>query len=466
MRLNWFSPLPPARTDVANYALRVLPALARRAELVLWTDQAEVAPLPLLQAEVRRYHPDHLPWSEVNRADLSIYHIGNNQDHHGSPWLVSRRHPGIVVLHDVCLPLLFVDLFRKRLRDYDSYCDLMTRYYGDTGASLAAAFWDDVLPTEHMARRCPLTEPALEGALGVLVHTPGAYERLQAGRRWPLAYQPLGYAPAAARPPRAAPPRPGEPYRLVLFGHISANRRLEQVLDALAGLPERERFHLDVYGPIWDPQRIERRAGRPELRQRVRLHGFVSDAALEAGLRAAHLAINLRHPTMGEASGSQMKIWEHALPSLVSAEGWYATLPSSAVALVRPEYEADDLQHHLRRLLAEPEAYARMGEEGRRLLEANHGPEAYAEALLRLGEEARRHRPRSLGYYLAERAGAVLGAWSGEAGLDVRPVAERIAGLIGAVAVDSPCRRGEPAPSAPAGGAEGPMAIHPTRLAA
>lgn len=429
MRLNWFSPLPPARTEVAFYAVRVLKALARRADLVLWVDQEEVAPLPGLPAEVRRYHPDHVPWAEVNRADLSIYHIGNNQDFHGAPWLVSRRHPGVVVLHDVCLPLLFVGLFRKRLRDRAAYCDLMTRHYGDIGASLAAAFWDDCLTTEHMARRCPLTAPAIEGALGVLVHTPGAYELLQAERRWPLAYQPLAYDPAPVRPPRAGPPRPGEPYRLVLFGHISANRRLEPVLDALATLPERERFHLHVYGSLWDPQRIESRACRPELRRCVTLHGFVPDAELEAGLEAAHLAINLRHPTMGEASGCQLKIWDHALPSLVTAEGWYATLPSSAVARVRPEHEADDLRHHLRRFLAEPEAFARMGEEGRRLLKAQHGTEAYAEALLGLCAEAVRHRPQALSYYLAERAGAVLGAWGGGAASAARPVAERIAGL-------------------------------------
>ena len=39
MRLNWFSPLPPARTEIANYTVRLLPALCASCDVTLWTDQ-------------------------------------------------------------------------------------------------------------------------------------------------------------------------------------------------------------------------------------------------------------------------------------------------------------------------------------------------------------------------------------------------------------------------------------------
>ena len=35
------------------------------------------------------------------------------------------------------------------------------------------------------------------------------------------------------------------------------------------------------------------------------------------------LLINLRYPTMGEASLSQLRIWRHALPSMVTQVGWH-----------------------------------------------------------------------------------------------------------------------------------------------
>ena len=57
------------------------------------------------------------------------------------------------------------------------------------------------------------------------------------------------------------------------------------------------------------------------LQDIVTLHGFVPAEALEAALASAHLAINFRFPTMGEASVSQLQIWDHALPSLVTRVG-------------------------------------------------------------------------------------------------------------------------------------------------
>ena len=47
----------------------------------------------------------------------------------------------------------------------------------------------------------------------------------------------------------------------------------------------------------------------------VQLHGYTPEKELNKVLEKSHLAINLRYPTMGEASGSQLRIWYHALPS-------------------------------------------------------------------------------------------------------------------------------------------------------
>jgi hypothetical protein len=98
MRLHWFSPLPPAKTEIAAYTIRLLSALQKRAEVMLWTDQAEWDAHIAHYAIVRRYQPEHLPWTELNRGDMSVYHIGNNHRFHEAIWQVSRSHPGVVVL--------------------------------------------------------------------------------------------------------------------------------------------------------------------------------------------------------------------------------------------------------------------------------------------------------------------------------------------------------------------------------
>jgi glycosyltransferase involved in cell wall biosynthesis len=162
----------------------------------------------------------------------------------------------------------------------------------------------------------------------------------------------------------------------------------------------------------------------------VTLHGFVPDNVLERALSEAHLAINLRYPTMGEGSISQLRIWEHALPSLVSDVGWYATLPPETVAFVRPGHEVADLRRHLQEFLRDPTAFRRRGEQGRRYLVEHHSPEQYAATLLALCAEGLVHRRRSLGYYLAERAGRELSLWCADGREVARPVAEQITRLV------------------------------------
>src|SRR5262249_58843846 len=106
--------------------------------------------------------------------------------------------------------------------------------------------------------------------------------------------------------------------RLILFGFLARNRRVEAIFQALAELPERKQFRLHVYGTLWDAKVVHRAIEKLGLEELVKLHGYVTDATLDAALAAAHMAINLRFPTMGEASASQLRIWNFALPSLVT----------------------------------------------------------------------------------------------------------------------------------------------------
>jgi glycosyltransferase involved in cell wall biosynthesis len=402
MKINWFSPLPPAKTDIAHYTTRILPALSALADVTLWTDQREWDRALEKQAQVRTFRLGRMPWPDLNRADANFYQIGNNPLFHGSIWQVSRLHAGVVVLHDFRLHHFFDGLFRVEWRDLNSYLAEMEKYYGAEGRRDGAeCFRHDARNISYMAERYPLTKLAIENALGVVVHTEESYDALAADLPCPLALLPLPFAANAS----STGPAPGQvggskttgpPFRLIVFGYIGRNRRLSSLLLALANLPERTHFLLDVYGDVLDDE-DELRAQIRELglKKQVTLHGFTAEAKLDAALSRSHLAINLRYPTMGEASGSQLRIWAHRLPALVSSVGWYSTLPADAVAFVRTdENEVSDIQTHLRLLASDPSAFRAMGERGRRELDEKHTPARYARKL-------------------AERAGTLLSEWLG-----------------------------------------------------
>lgn len=414
MKLNWFSPLPPAESDIASYSARLLPTLAEKAEVTLWTDASEWdADLEKL-ALVRRYDPEHLTWAALNRADMSVYHIGNNAPFHSSIWQVSQRHPGGVVLHDASLQHLFIDYFMHRQRNPPHYFAEMERYYGIEGRRYAEQlFSGGNFQLDYIAKHYPLTSLGAAGALAVLVHTKGAFDLLQRADGPPLAYAPLPFErERAASPPSRSYAVRGAPYRLIVFGHLGKNRCLEATFDALASLPARERFRLDVYGRILDEDYLRTKICACGIDHLVQLHGFVSDEKLDEALAAAHLAINLRYPSMGEASGSQLRLWSWALPSLVTDVDWYARLPDDAVAFVRPGLEFEDIQNHLNAFLRDPESFQKMGARGQRILQQEHTHEKYGETLLQLIAAAQRFRPQAELHRLAERTGKSISAWS------------------------------------------------------
>jgi hypothetical protein len=434
MKINWFCPLPPARTSIADdYLAGILPSLSKHSELTLWTDQSRWDRNLEKVASVRRYDPHRISWLDLNQADATFYNIGNNHLFHTSIWQVSRRHPGIVILHDLRVHNFFESLYRGRWRDLAGYLAQIKFYYGEEGLRAATEFVNSgSVSIDFMTEHYPLTALALENCLAVMVHTQEAVEQVEAMRQWPVAYASL---------PRSLPPHsdsdhsdqrpPGPPYRLIMFGYMGRNRRLEAVLDALGVLPERDSFRLDIFGEFADGRSLYKRIKELGVGRLVHLHGYTPEAELNKMLQTSHLALNLRYPTMGEASGSQLRIWYHALPSLVSDVGWYANLSRDTVVHVRPEHEIADIHSHLRAFLKDPESFARMGRRGLDTLHEEHDPEGYVHTILDMAANVRQFHARKSAYDLARRAGIDMGSWTSNTGQEPIRIAEKIHEICG-----------------------------------
>jgi glycosyltransferase involved in cell wall biosynthesis len=413
MRINWFSPLPPAKSGIADYTLGILPTFSKKAEVILWTDQTDWEPSLEQYAQIQTYKSGKTDWPTLNRAAVSFYNIGNNHRFHTSIWQVSKQSPGVVVLHDFRLHDFFESLYRGVWRDERGYLAQMEACYGEEGLKAAAEFVTaEQADYDSMAQRFPMFPLVLEDSLATVVHTEEAYTEVKSASRGPVVYTPLPFSGELQG--KRSISENGAPYSLIVFGHIGRNRRLESVLEALCLLPERERFHLDIYGEIDDPRSLRNRIHDLKLKQIVTVHGYAPNEELDRALQAASLAINLRYPTMGEASASQLRIWTHALPTLVTKVGWYASLSEETVSHVRPEHEVDDIRSHLLSFLEDPKRFARKGEQGLRFVEREHHPERYVSTLMSLASNTAELNLRKSAYDLAKRSGALLGSWINE----------------------------------------------------
>jgi glycosyltransferase involved in cell wall biosynthesis len=400
MQINWFSPLPPEQTDIAHYTARIAPALMRRFDVVFWTDQAgDVSQLPR-DAVVRRYDPAALHGRRALGELLSrinVYHFGNDARFHASIFRVARRFPGVAVLHDTRLHHFIFELYRSSR--WSGYLELARRLYGPEGLARARSIVaSDGRAIDGAVVEMPFLEAITDRSAAVICHSDEARQDVAARSGIPTAVLPLPFANLSGV--EAGARSWSGPWRFVMFGYVNPNRRLESVLRALGELRGQIDFHFDIFGTLWDRTHIERLVGECQLADRVSIHGFVDERTLDAAIARAHLAFNLRHPTMGEASGGILRSWALATPALVTDAGWYATLPAEIAPRVRAENDVPAIRDAILGMVANPAAYRAIGEAARAHLLAHHAPEVYAQRLQTTLADA----PRAMAHLAARQA--------------------------------------------------------------
>lgn len=407
MRINWFSPLPPSHTEIAQSTWRLLPALCAAAEVTLWTDQEQWHSGLERYAAVRRFKAAGMDWAALNSADATFYNIGNNSQFHSEIWRVCREHPGFAIMHDVFMHDSVAHDCKVR-NDRAAYLDLMQSTYGTLGRRDAEWHWDGILALDRMSRVYSCAPYILQSSLGAIVHSRMARHALMRELKLPVARAPLPFPSKRAPAPRSS----GPPWQLIVFGYFGANRCLDQILTALAYLDNRRLFRLHIYGQLNEnADTVARLTQSLQLEGSVVVHGFVPEARLEAALSAAHIAVNLRYPTKGEASASQLRIWSHGLPSLVTKIGWYAELPADTVAFVRPDFMVEDICARLREYASDPEHFAELGMNGYRYLAAHHSPQQYAAKIVEVAGNAMAYRRNLSALQFTTRAAQERQGW-------------------------------------------------------
>ena len=382
-RLRWLSPLDAEDTEIARYSEQFLPYLARHAGVVAVEDGAGKAN-PSWWQECQ-LGADPIPGTEP----MPVYHIGNNSVH-GPIFERSREEPGIVVLHDLSL----VDLAKHISHERDDpqwWKRQMLRQYGEEITGLVARSENSRPDYFSMITNYPLFLPFVEDALGVVVHSRHAREAV-------ASHLPMGFPVRQLQLPASAPGQMPErdyrsrPLEFVFCGHVGPNRRLIEFFEAWGRLASPDALRLRMFGNLRNQRQLMQHAGRYGVDKYVEILGYVPDEELDKALQSAHFAINLRWPTMGEASASQLRYWAAGLPVLVTDVGWYGELPQDTVCKITVSREIDDIVDLLQEAISTPDKFDQIGENGRRYLQQHHGQEDYCRKLLAFVEQSSAQR--------------------------------------------------------------------------
>lgn len=368
MRVAYYSPLPPEQTGIADYSALLLPALERRADVTVVKRGRGKAP---------------------RGTDIALYQVGNNPDAHA--WIVDalRKRPGVVVLHDFVIHHLVAGMTIGR-RDGHGYLDVMEREHGVVGRLLGHGVLDKRIPPlwESRPEDFPLASFVLEHATGVIVHSRHVRDLVRgAGFAGSVSVVPHPAWPV----PELVPERVADGVVVGCFGVVNASKRIPELLRATAKVREtRPEVTLLLVGPTSPGFDLDRRLQRLGLADEGLVReGWIDESRLWALMAGSDVLVNLRHPTMGETSGSVVRALSLGKPSVVSDVGWFSELPDEA-ALKIPvgEDEVPVLTAALELLVARADVRGSLGQAAAELARREHDVDRVADLYVAALERA------------------------------------------------------------------------------
>lgn len=355
MNVKIVSPLHPARTGVADYALTLSRGLAR-----------------LMQVELVAT----LSKDTTSDEDVYLYHIGNNSLH-AAAYSSALQQPGVVVLHDAVLNHFFLGQLGKR-----SYVDEFVHNYGEWMRQFAEQLWEDRASASCDARyfRYPMLRRIVERSRAVIVHNPKA-AKLAQDVMPKEASVPIVEIPHFVEEPKlpddaervAIRKRLGVPLDAVVIGSFGDQRptkRLNSLLQAVKNISVP--YRLLLVGEFVSTS--YEKAVKPLMESLPTIcRSYVSEREFWDLASITDICVNLRNPSAGETSGIVMKLAAAGTPVIVTDGEESARYPSNSFWKVDAgEMEIAMLSEMLRVLTKDQLLRSTVGAEARRYIVDNH----------------------------------------------------------------------------------------------
>ncbi len=339
MTVGFFSPLPPARTGVADYSAVLLEALGKLCDVRL----------------------------DDTAADVCLYHLGNNQLH-ADIYRQALARPGVAVLHDAVLHHLFLGYL-----DRQAYIDEFVYNYGDLEGAGAAELWEARAHSAQDPRFFdrPMIRRIAETSRAVVVHNPAAARMVREhapGAR--VVEIPHLFQLPATLP--LSPPGAG-PFLFGVFGHLRESKRLPGILRAFTRIRQSgARAGLLIAGDFVS-QDLESALGPQLDAPGIHREPYLPGDRFRALAPSVDACISLRDPSAGETSGITIRLMGLGKPVLVSAGEEVARFPEDAVLRIdRGLAEEPMLVEYMMWLVEHPEKACQIGARAAAHIRAHH----------------------------------------------------------------------------------------------
>jgi glycosyltransferase involved in cell wall biosynthesis len=360
-RLIYVSPLPPARSGIADYSARLLRELANHYDIEVVADQPEVID-PWIQANFLFHSVDWL--QKFSDPEVRVlYHMGNSTVH-AFMFELMRHRPGVVVLHDSFLGALrnWMDSFSNNLRSWaaasgsKSFSQILFEQHG-----YGALLHDMRHGRSSTVNTYPMNQDVLDRALGILVHSHHAIDlaRSHFGEqivgKFEVVPFPKGLSYRDRRVARRFLGIGQDDFVVCSFGMLAPTKLNHRLLSAWlkSSLAHDSRCNLVFVGENEGAEygkNILAAIESAPAPERIRVTGFVDGDRYADYLAASDIAVQLRTASRGETSAAIFDALAQGIPLIANAHGSIAELPNELLLKLDDQFSEEDLIDALEKL--------------------------------------------------------------------------------------------------------------------
>ena len=361
-RIAWLSPLPPQKSGIANYSYWLVKALKPYLAIDLYYDTE--LPVPELKNEFDHYPISMFP-ERRETYDEVIYHLGNHSGFHKKIYQLAWRFPGTIVLHDYNLSAFMHDSFYLQA-DWQLYEQALVNNKGEPERKGLQGL---VPQLRRNVNGLPMSHAVVNKSRKVVVH-----------HRW-VKHQFSNNEHIEVIPHFAKINSPPTLVQLEKFREKFSIKRTHFLISCLGfinrnKLPELQvrvikkllaqgfPVHLLFAGETSPEVRdLQAAVEASEYRKYITFTGYLDEPDYFSALFASDVIINLRNPSMGEASGTLMHALAAAKPAITSDTNQYKEFPDRVCwKVTHDENEAELLCDYLTVLLSNKNVRTAMSE--------------------------------------------------------------------------------------------------------
>jgi glycosyltransferase involved in cell wall biosynthesis len=361
-KIAWLSPLPPQRSGIANYSYWLVKVLKPHLDIDLYYETE------LPDAELQRdfdVYPMSLFPERHETYDEVIYHLGNNSIFHKKIYQLAWRFPGTVVLHDYNLSAFMHYAFYLQA-DWQLYEQALVNSNGEPERKGLQGL---VPQLRRNVNGLPMSYAVVNKSRKVIVHHRWVKNQFSHNEHIEVIpmFAKINISPTADQIEafRKKFAIKDTHFLITCLGFVNRNKlpelQVRVVKELVAqGMPVQLVFAGETSPEV---RSLQTEVEASEYGEYITFTGYLDETDYFAAVFASDVVINLRNPSMGEASLTLMHALAAAKPAIISDLNQYQEFPDRVCwKLTHDENEADLLFEYLTVLLSNKSVRAAMSE--------------------------------------------------------------------------------------------------------